>query len=144
MDVFDEMVAKEQFIELIAVGNAPINAGIIVGWTPAQTHKFLRDPDFVDVVNGAMERRDGNVEEALYQRALAGNVAAMQMWLFNRRPDDWRDVKRIEIRSEQRIEVAAVESVKAGVIALIREQGVAAMQALDAGIIDAEIVDDDE
>jgi hypothetical protein len=68
----------------------------------------------------------------------------MQMWLFNRRPDDWRDVKRIEIRSEQRIEVAAVESVKAGVIALIREQGVAAMQALDAGIIDAEIVDDDE
>lgn len=139
MDVFDEMVAKERFIELVANGTAPVNAGIIVGWNPKTTRKWMRDVEFAEIVQGARDRANGSIEEALYQRALAGNVAAMQMWLFNRSPDEWRDVKRIEIRSEHRVEIAQVESVKAGVLELLREQGATAIQALPA----AEVIDVD-
>lgn len=146
MDIFDEMIAREQFIEQIAVGVAPVNAGIAVGWSPAHVRKLMKDDEFLDIIRGAQERANGTVEESLFNRAVAGNVAAMQMWLFNREPDRWRDVKRIEVRSEHRVTVAAVESVKSGVLELLREQGVGAMQALNSGeiIIDAEVVDGDE
>src|SRR3954470_11349202 len=137
------MMAREQFIEQIACGVAPVNAGIAVGWSPAHVRKLMKDEEFLDIIRGAQERANGTVEESLFNRAVAGNVAAMQMWLFNREPDRWRDIKRIEVRSEHRVTVAAVESVKSGVLELLREQGVGAMQALNSGeIIDAEVVDD--
>ena len=141
MDQFDEMAAREQFVELVAQGVAPINAGIEVNWSPHMTKKKLKDPEFADIVAGALDRANASVEEALYRRALAGNVSAMQMWLFNREPDRWRDVRRIEVRSDHRVSITAVESVKAGVLELLREHGVEQMQALDAEIIDAEIIE---
>lgn len=137
--IFDDMVAAERFIELVAVGIHPVNAGIEVGWTPARTKARMRDPEFADMVQGACERANATMEQALYAKGLAGNVTAMQMWLFNRDPDRWRDVRRIEIRSDHRVSVTAVESVKAGVLELLRSQGVGAMQALEAGdVIDVD------
>lgn len=141
-DVFDEMAKREMFVELVARGVAPINAGIECDWSPAQTKARLKDVEFADIVAGALDRANATVEEALYARALAGNVSAMQMWLFNREPDRWRDVRRIEVRSDHRVSITAVESVKAGVLELLREHGVEQMQALDADIIDAEIIDE--
>jgi hypothetical protein len=142
MDVFDEMIAREQFVEAIACGTSVVNAGIAVGWSPLHTRQLMKDHEFADIVRGAQDRANGTVEEALFNRAVAGNVAAMQMWLFNRDSDRWRDVKRIEVRSEHRVSIAAVESVKAGVLELLRDQGVGAMQALNSGdIIDGEVVD---
>jgi hypothetical protein len=143
MDVFDEMVAREEFIGMVANGISAVNAGVAVGWTPAHTRKLMRNEEFAEIVKGAQEQANGTVEEALYHRAVAGNVAAMQMWLFNREPDRWRDVRRIEVRSDTRISVVAVESVKAGVLELLRDQGASAMQALESGeIIDADVIDD--
>lgn len=139
VDIFTEMTAKDVFIDLVAQGVPAVNAGIQVSWSPARTKAMLRDPEFADIVAGALSRANASIEEALYAKALAGNVSAMQMWLFNREPDRWRDVKRIEVRSDTRVSITAVESVKAGVLELLREQGVGAMQALDSGIIyDAE------
>jgi hypothetical protein len=138
-DMFDEMLEAERFIELIAVGCHPVNAGIQVGWSPAKTKKQMKDAEFNDIVTGALERANATVEEALYAKAISGNVSAIQMWLFNREPDRWRDVKRIEVRSEHRVQVGMVESVKVGVLELLRTQGVGQMQALEAG----EIIQDD-
>lgn len=145
MDVFQQMVAKETFVERVANGVAPINAGIEVGWTLAEIRRLMKDPEFADIIQAAQLRANGTIEEALFNRARAGNVSAMQMWLFNREPDRWRDVRRIEVRSDHRVSITAVESVKAGVLELLREQGVVPMQALDRGdIIDAEVVDGPE
>lgn len=143
-DIFDQMVARERFVELVAQGVSPVNAGIEIGWSPSQTKKALRDEEFADIVAGSIERANASVEEALYARAIAGNVSAMQMWLFNREPDRWRDVRRIEVRSDHRVSITAVESVKAGVLQLLRETSVAEMQALEQGdIIDADVIDGD-
>lgn len=141
-DIFDEMVQAERFVGLVAAGIPPVLAGIEVGWSPAQTKARLKDPEFADIVAGATDTANATIEQALFNKASAGNVAAIQMWLFNREPDRWRDVRRIEIRSQHQVSVTAVESVKAGVLQLIREQGVEAMQAIESGdIID---VDSDE
>lgn len=143
VSTFDDMQAKETFLELVASGVPPVNAGIEVNWSPLHTKMVMRDPEFADVVMGALQRANASIEEALYNKARAGNVSAIQMWLFNREPDRWRDVKRIEVRSDTRVTVTSVESVKVGVLALLREQGVGAMQALEPGdIVDTEIVDD--
>lgn len=141
---FDEMMQLEQFIELVAHGISPVNAGIEVSWSPAKTKRMLADPEIAEMLAAARDRADGLIEKALFDCAARGNVSAIQMWLYNRQPDQWRDVKRIEVRSEHKVTVAAVESVKVGVLELIREHGVGAMQALNSGITDAEIVDTDD
>ncbi len=40
------------------------------------------------------------VEDALYSKALDGNVAAQIFWLKNRAPDTWRDLAEVQIEHE--------------------------------------------
>lgn len=138
---FEGMMGRELFVELVASGVAPINAGIQVGWTPRQLKKELQDVDFKELVDAAGERLLGSIEETLIAVAKRGNVAAITLFLFNRAPDRWRDVKRIEIKNDLTVSVAMVNSVKQGALELLREQGVGAIQALEVQIIDAEVVE---
>ena len=138
---FEELMGRELFVELVASGVAPINAGIQVGWTPRQLKKELSDADFKELVDAAAERLIGSVEETLVAVAKRGNVAAITLFLFNRAPDRWRDVKRIEIKNDVTISLGMVASVKQGALELLREQGVGAIQALESPIIDAEIIE---
>lgn len=140
--LFDDIIEREMFVELLAGGVCSVNAGIQVGWTPSQTKRNLSDPGFKELVEAALERADGSIEEALYAIAKRGNLGAIQMWLLNRQPDRWRDVKRIEIKNDVTVSVGMIEAVKRGALDLLREQGVMAMQALDSGeIIDAEVIE---
>lgn len=85
---FEEMTARQEFIDKVSCGTSEFNAGIEVGWTPAKIRTMTADPDFRELVTFARELADGNVEGTLYRLArIKGNMAAIQMWLFNRRPD---------------------------------------------------------
>lgn len=44
-----------------------------------------------ELLKKSKEVVDYEVENALYQSAINGNVSAMIFWLKNRRPDKWRD-----------------------------------------------------
>ena len=77
-----------------------------------------KHPAFNDALNERRDAADANVAKSLYQRACGiltkvkaldrnGNlvevdlyekpdVTACIFWLKNRRPDDWRDVRRVE------------------------------------------------
>jgi hypothetical protein len=84
---FEEMTARQEFIDKVSCGTSEFNAGIEVGWTPAKIRTMTADPDFRELVTFARELADGNVEGTLYRLAHEkGNMAAIQMWLFNRRP----------------------------------------------------------
>lgn len=50
-----------------------------------------RFPDISDALKKGKEVVDFQVENALVQAALDGNVTAQIFWLKNRRPDKWRD-----------------------------------------------------
>lgn len=142
---FDDAMQKELFLSLVAQGVAEPNAAFEVDWSPFKLRKILKDPEFRDLIRDARDRCDGDVQKAVHTAALKGNVSAQSLWLFNRQPALWRDVKRIEIRQDTTISIGAVNSYKEAALQLLREQGVGAIQALGPGstIIEVEARDDD-
>jgi hypothetical protein len=147
-ELFNDIVERDLFVELIADGVPEINAGYEVGWTPTQTKRNLADPMFREIVTAARDRADGTIEAALFKLAKNGNLGAMQMWLYNRKPADWKDVRRIEVRQDTTINLAVVHSTKQAVLEMLATHGPGALQptydppAIEAPIIDAEVIDD--
>lgn len=69
--------------EQIAV-NMGIDYSTLRGWKK----KFAA---FSTALKKGKEVADYAVENALYKKALSGDVGAICFWLKNRRPDKWRD-----------------------------------------------------
>lgn len=127
---FEGITERISFLEKVAEGTSEFNAGIEVGWSPAETRKALAEPEFRELIDFACQQADGNIEQALYKIAHKGNLGAMQMWLYNRQPGKWKDVKRIEVTNDVKVSIGVVASVKAGALEMLREHGVEAMQHL--------------
>ena len=58
------------------------------------------DSEFAQAIGDAFLVKHENVEDALYKRAMQGNVTAMIFYLSNRMPDRWQDVKNIAIKGQ--------------------------------------------
>lgn len=143
--MFLDIADKETFLDRVANGCPPLLAGHELRWSPKKTKEVMNDPEFADLVNAAIERGLDAVEATLMRKAQEGNMAAITMVLFNRRADRWRDVKRIEVRTDATVTISSIESVKAAAIALLAQRGVDAMQELNAGeILEAELVEDED
>lgn len=138
--LYDDPLERELFLMAVAAGTPPDLAGIEVSWTPRRTRLNLADPDFAEMVRMAQDRSLDSIELALYKLATEGkNLGAMQMILYNKRPVEWKDVRRIEVNQHTTISIGAVAATIEAAKALMREVGPAALQpggALD--IIDAE------
>lgn len=50
-----------------------------------------RHPEFAAALKSGKAEADGAVAEALYHKAVKGEMSAISFWLRNRRPDLWRD-----------------------------------------------------
>lgn len=137
---FDDMTSRQAFLDKVAAGTTPFNAGIEVGWTPAATKKNVADPEFAELISYAQQMADGNIEKKLHDIALKGNLGAIQMWLFNRRPEMWKDVKRIEVNQNVNVQLGVVHSVKEAAHELMRGHSIADLQRL---AIEATSSDDD-
>lgn len=133
---FREMTQRERVFELVMSGVPRNLAGLEVGWTLRQCRLEFSDPDFAEMIDGAEELRDDGVEAALYHLAGKGNLGAIQMILFNRRASDWRDVKRIEVHSEHKVNLGEVASVKQALKEMLREGAVGELQP--GGVLDVE------
>ena len=57
--------------------------------------------DISDTLKKGKEIVDYEVENALLQSALKGNVTAQIFWLKNRKPNEWREKREVEINNEQ-------------------------------------------
>lgn len=55
------------------------------------------DPDFDYQADQAELDAHEEVEDALYQAAVSGNVTAIQVYLYNRLSDRWRDQRNLQI-----------------------------------------------
>lgn len=97
---FDDL-KKAMYLNLIRQGVRRIRAAEYVGvsYATVQEH-FLRFPEFLEAVSEAEMFRVDMVEEALYETAIAGNVVAQQVVLFNRRPEEWADQRMMRARIE--------------------------------------------
>lgn len=138
----------EEWLTLIREGTPAVLAGYEVGWLPAKTRRYMADPSIAELVEAAGDLAVDSIERVLFDKGKAGNMTAIQMILFNRRPERWRDVKRVEIAGNLRITADEAASQAAIVLAMLRDGDVAALQpggALDQlgqPIIDAEVIED--
>ena len=88
---------KEEYLEFLAQGyrrGAAAEAVGITRWTP---WALIRDnAEFAAAVDAAEMAACDEVEDALREAALSGNVIACQVWLYNRAPERWADKRRTE------------------------------------------------
>lgn len=136
-----EIGEKKQFLENLWAGMGTLAAGLSIGWSPQHIDKMCRDPEVAELVKLIEHGKDQNMEAALYRTGLTGNVTAQQVWLYNRRPDRWRDTKRVVIESEHKVSIEIVSSVREAALQLLEQKGVKALQpggALDKEVIDVE------
>lgn len=138
--LFDDIVERELFLELVADGMPVTSAGFECGWTPFQTRRNLADGSFAELVRFARTRAVDSVEHMLFKAAKKGNLSAMQMILYNERPDQWKDTKRIEVRSDININVTEIKAAKEVTLQLLKERGVLELQP--GGILDVESSED--
>lgn len=154
MDDGDELAirdieARKAFLDAVAAGTPRLLAGIEVGWLPAKTRQLLTNRSFLELVEIAEELADEGIEQALYAKAKSGNMTAMQLWLYNRKPERWKDVKRIEMKIDGEVSIEQVRTNAATVLELLRSGAdIAALQPggaldrmFDGDIQDAEIVE---
>ena len=57
-------------------------------------------PDISDALKKSKAVVDIEVENALYQAAIDGNMTAIIFWLKNRKPEKWRDRQQVEMSGE--------------------------------------------
>lgn len=121
IDSTPDTAQLSQFLEAISQGMPESHAASLVGWKMSEIRRFRQMPEFLQLISDAETYRDQSVEGVLYERAMKGNVQAIQLWLFNRAPDRWKDVKHIETQQTTVHSIAILDATKQGVEATLRE-----------------------
>ena len=86
---------QQQFLKLLEEGSRRGAAASQVGISYVTVWRRIRDDqDFADLVDSVEMKADEEVEDALREAALSGNVTACQVWLYNRQPERWADKRQ--------------------------------------------------
>ena len=92
---FDEL-KRTRYLELLATGSRRGIAARTVGVTPKCVWDYRRQhTKFRKAESMAEMEANEQVEDALFQAAISGNVVACQVWLYNRQPDRWMDKRNL-------------------------------------------------
>jgi hypothetical protein len=133
----------EEFFELVRGGAAEMVAAHSVNWTPLKLKKLKKDKDFLELLADAQEHFLDAVETTVGTRALAGNRWAVEMVLYNRRPDRWRPAaQKIAIESHTTVKHEVVLAVRDAAKELLTQGGGATVAALQQRAIEAHVSDD--
>lgn len=93
-----------------------------IGVTVATLYAWQRDiPNFVDALKPAKAVADQRVENALYKSAMEGSNTAQIFWLKNRRPNEWRDKRDIEVGGELKTDIDDTRRLGLAVLALLQD-----------------------
>jgi len=80
------------------VGLAEKDIAFLLGVHPSTLSKQkAKNDSFAHAIEKGRTLAKRNVVQALYNKACAGNVAAIAMWVFNRYPDEWRNTQKFEV-----------------------------------------------
>lgn len=132
----NDPIQCQEFLGFIAQGSGPRRAGEAVGWSHLQIMAALDDEEFADLISWAKQLLYEDIEEKLLQKAKDGNQRAIEMVLYNKKPDEWRPpTQRVKIDRHDTVDQRIVVSLRDQVAELIAEHGPAALQP--GGILDA-------
>ena len=89
---------KKEFLNMLREGQRRGAACAATGITRETFRQhYNSEPEFADAVNQAEMEANELVEDALFQAAIAGNVTAIQVWLYNRDSDRWADKRQTKM-----------------------------------------------
>lgn len=89
--------AKLQYLGLLTEGVSRSRAARSVGMTNSGIRQaMIADDRFREDVEQVLAERNDDVEQALYETALRGNVEAQKFWLTNRADSEWANRSRVE------------------------------------------------
>ena len=89
---------RRRYLELLEKGAMRCAAAAAVGVHRSTTHRAMRDePDFASAVEAAEIQANSEVQTALFEAAIGGNVTAQQVWLYNRVSGAWVNSQRREV-----------------------------------------------
>lgn len=71
-----------------------------IGINPATLYEWKKKyPEISKSLKRSKDVADRQVENALFENAINGNITAQIFWLKNRKPDKWRDKQEYEDRT---------------------------------------------
>lgn len=83
---------KSAYLDLLRNGGRRHASARAVGISPwTVVNRMNADPKFAAAVERAEMEANEAVENALFEAALSGNVIAIQVWLYNRMAERWKD-----------------------------------------------------
>lgn len=96
-------IRRQLYLEYLRQGRGLMKAAELVGVSRPLISEYGKCyPEFKLAEERAIlegrRNRISHVEDALYEKALEGNVTACLAWLYNRAPDLWRDMRSIRIQ----------------------------------------------
>lgn len=98
-DVKDKLILIEGWAR-DGLTNEQIADNLNIGKTTF--YKLLKEhSELSELLKKGKENIDYQVENALLQNALNGNITAQIFWLKNRRPAKWKDKREDELNSEE-------------------------------------------
>jgi hypothetical protein len=142
-DGLDQVEQIEEFLDKVRNGAAELTAALAVDWTPLKLRQYKRDPDFLALLRDAYECYLDGVETTVQERALLGNRWAVEMVLYNKRPQFWRPpAHKIAIERTDTVTHEVVLTAVGTVREILQDPG--AIAALQRGAIEASVRDDDD
>lgn len=95
------LVKQAAFLQLLSEGKRRGASASMVGVDPETIRQHtIREPEFLERMEKAEMQSNELIEDALFEAARAGNVVAIQVWLYNRSPDRWQDARQVNITVE--------------------------------------------
>ncbi len=89
---------KAEYLAQLREGKRRGIAARSIGVDPETIRKhYHADPAFLEAIEKAEMEANELVEDSLFEAARAGNVTAIQVWLYNRSSDRWRDQRNMAV-----------------------------------------------
>jgi hypothetical protein len=118
---------REQYLTELREGARRGAAAESVGISRETARVWMRDnAAFREQVEQAEMDANELVEDALFQAASSGNVTAIQVWLYNRTPERWRDMRAREAVADAAKAAGLVTNLVAGLRSELADEDTAA------------------
>lgn len=125
-----ELRERKRFIEEISLGTDPLLAGLGCGWSISKSKRIAAEMH--ELVLAAQNIGDLRIAQVVVDLAHRGVEWAVKLYLYNRRPDLYKDVRHLEVKHSNELPAhvlqATRDEVRAAVEATIRRGGVAELQ----------------
>ena len=93
---------RAAFLDYLRKGIRRSHACTKVGISRVTFNKWFKDnKKFAEEVLQAEMDANELIEQALFKTALKGNVTAQQVWLYNRNPGSWQDMRNIKLSGDK-------------------------------------------